>query len=146
MAGDDGPRRPIEGVAEGRDDLVIVCIGGVGPPTSTTSISIPCRSRSARAAAERPGRLVVRGQEPVAGLPVEGLEREPDAVDGAMDERDVVRVRDEDGGHRGARLADAFERLEREVRVAAARRQLALGLLVHRPLGLGRHRARERRR
>ena len=81
--------------------------------------------------------LVVRGDDAVAGRPGQRCQDEVDPVGRGVGQRDVVRVRDEERGDRGARLRHPVQEGDELVDLRAAHGELAGGLLVHRPHGLG---------
>ena len=84
--------------------------------------------------------LVARGQHAVARAQGSALTSRLSPSLDAVGERDVVGVRDDHRGDGRAGLPHPFQDLGQQVGQAAADRELALRLLVHRALGLGRHR------
>ena len=117
----------------------MVCSSSPPSPRSTNSTSTPSRSRNASSGPRPPGCSwrVVSTRSPAAQG--SALTRQVEPVARAVGERDVVGGRDDHRGDGRARLPHPLQDLGQQVGQAAADRELALRLLVHRALGLGRH-------
>ena len=110
-------------------------------PMSTNSTSTPWRSRRAWSGPRTPGCswFVVTTRSPGAHGSDDRTRLIPSVVECVK--RDVVRIRDQERGDRGARLRHPVHERDELVDLRATDGQLAGGLLVHRPHGLGGQRA-----
>ena len=112
------------------------------PPTSTNSTSTPCRSRNREQRPEPARALVARRQHAVARPPGDRVEPQVEPVDSSLWVSATSSAPATSTAATAARASPTAPGSRAQVGLPAADRQLTLRLLVHRALGLGRHRPR----